>query len=203
MSKTLQGKRIAILTAHEFEDIEVMYTVLQLSQVGAEIVVGTLPQTALGHFHGRPAWPDKPITGRFGHTIPFDVLAEGNRYTVQSIWDMNPNEYDAVVFPGGLAPDFLRIDDKTLTFTATIHQAGKIVAAICHGPQVLISLDRQKGTDTVRGRKVTSYCAVTDDLLNAGAIYHDVPAMIDGNVVTGRVPDDLPEFCDAIIAALV
>ena len=202
MEKRLEGKVIAILTAHEFEDIEVMYTVLQLSQAGADVVVGTLPLEALGHFHGRPAWPEKPITGRFGHTIPFDVLAEGNRYTVQSLWEMNPDEFDAAVFPGGLAPDFLRIDDKTLEFAAAIHRAGKVLAAICHGPQVLISLDRQKGTDSVAGRNVTAYCAVTDDLLNAGAIYHDVPALIDGNVVTGRVPDDLPEFCDAIVDAL-
>ena len=202
MGNRLEGKVVAILTAHEFEDIEVMYTVLQLSQAGAEIVVGTLPQAALGHFHGRPAWPEKPITGRFGHTIPFDVLAEGNRYSVQSIWEMNPEEFDAVVIPGGLAPDFLRIDDKTLEFAAAIHRAGKILAAICHGPQVLISLDRRKGTDSVAGRNVTAYCAVTDDLLNAGAVYHDVPALIDGNVVTGRVPDDLPEFREAIVKAL-
>lgn len=202
MEKQLTGKKVAILTAHEFEDIEVMYTVLQLSQAGAEIVVGTLPQSALGHFHGRPAWPEKPITGRFGHTIPFDVLAEGNRYTVQSIWEMEPQAYDAVIFPGGLAPDFLRIDDKTLAFAAAIHDVGKVVAAICHGPQVLISLDRQCGTDCITGRNVTAYCAVTDDILNAGGIYHDVPALIDGNVVTGRVPDDLPEFCDAIVEAL-
>ena len=202
MGGVLKGKRIAILTAHEFEDIEVMYTLLQLSQAGAAVVVGTLPQMALGHFHGRPAWPQKPITGRFGHTIPFDVLGEGNRYTVESIWEMDAELFDAVVFPGGLAPDFLRIDDKTLEFAAAIHRAGKVVAAICHGPQVLISLDRQKDTDTVAGRNVTAYCAVTDDLLNAGAVYHDVPALIDGNVVTGRVPDDLPEFCDAIIEAL-
>ncbi len=202
MEKQLTGKRVAILTAHEFEDIEVMYSVLQLSQAGAEIVVGTLPQTALGHFHGRPAWPEKPITGRFGHTIPFDVLAEGNRYTVQSIWEMKPQAYDAVVFPGGLAPDFLRIDDKTLAFAAAIHREGKVVAAICHGPQVLISIDRRFRTDCISGRNVTAYCAVTDDILNAGGIYHDVPALIDGNVVTGRVPDDLPEFCDAIVEAL-
>ena len=94
----MKGKKIAILTAHEFEDIEVMYTLLQLSQAGAAVVVGTLPQMALGHFHGRPAWPQKPITGRFGHTIPFDVLGEGNRYTVESIWEMDAELFDA----GGL-----------------------------------------------------------------------------------------------------
>ena len=132
------GKAVAVLTAHEFEDIEVMYTVLQLSQEGADVVVGTLPQTAIGHFHGRPAWPEKPITGRFGHTIPFDVLAVGNRYTVQSIWEMNPEEFDAAVFPGGLAPDFLRIDDKTLEFAAAIHRSGE--SPCCH-------LSRAAGSD--------------------------------------------------------
>jgi protease I len=200
--KALQGRTIAILTAHEFEDIEVMYTLIQLSQAGARVVVGTLPLQAPGHFHGRPAWPTKPITGRFGHAIPFDVLEVGRRYTVQSIWEMDPEAFDAVVFPGGLAPDFLRIDDRTLTFAERIYRAGKIVAAICHGPQILISLDRRKGTDTVRGRRVTAYAAVIDDLLNAGAEYVDAPAIVDGTVVTGRVPDDLPEFCDAVIETL-
>lgn len=202
MNGALQGKQIAMLTAHEFEDIEVMYTLLQLSQAGAAVVVGTLPQSAPGHFHGRPAWPGKPITGRFGHAIPFDVLAVGNRYTVCGIWEMDPDEFDAVVFPGGLAPDFLRIDEKTLDFAERIHRSGKIVAAICHGPQILVSLDRRRGTDTVRGRRVTGYCAVMDDLINAGAEYVDAPTVTDGTVVTGRVADDLPEFCDAVIAAL-
>jgi protease I len=199
MEKALQGKRIAIITAHEFEDIEVMYSLLQLSQAGAEVVVGILPQEAMAHFHPRPAWKEKPITGRFGHAIPFDVFEVGKRYTVESVWDMKPEDYDAVVFPGGLAPDFLRIDDRTLSFTEAMYRARKVVAAICHGPMVLISVDRRKGTDIVRGRKVTSYCAVTDDLLNAGAEYHDVPAIVDGNIVTGRVPDDLPEFIDAVV----
>ncbi len=202
MTRGLEGKRVAILTAHEFEDIELMYSLIHFSQAGAKVVIGTLPQEAPGHFHGRPAWPEKPITGRFGHSIPFDVLAVGNRYTVDSIWNLDPEDFEAVVFPGGLAPDFLRIDERTLQFTAAMHRAGKVVAAICHGPQVLISLDRRMGMDTVRGRKVTAYCAVMDDLMNAGADYLDVPAVTDGNVVTGRVPDDLPEFCDAVIAAL-
>lgn len=203
MEKVLHGKRIALITAHEFEDIEVMYSLLQLSHAGAEVVVGILPLEALGHFHPRPAWPGKPVTGRFGHAIPFDVLALGNRYTVESVWDMKSEDYDAVVFPGGLAPDFLRIDDKTLDFTEAMYRAGKIVAAICHGPMILISVDQRKKTDIIRGRKVTSYCAVTDDLINAGAEYHDVPAVIDGTVVTGRVPDDLPEFIDAVVESIV
>jgi protease I len=200
--KALQGRTIAILTAHEFEDIEVMYTLIQFSQAGAQVVIGTLPQQAPGHFHGRPAWPAKPITGRFGHSIPFDVLEVGRRYTVQSIWEMDPDEFDAVVFPGGLAPDFLRIDECTLSFAERVYRAGKVVAAICHGPQILISLDRRRGTDAVLGRRVTAYAAVKDDLLNAGAEYVDAPAVVDGNVVTGRVPDDLPEFCDAVIETL-
>jgi len=75
------------------------------------------------------------------------------------------------------------------------HCTGKIVAAICHGPQVLISVDRQRGTDIIRGRRVTGYAATEDDLRDAGGEYVDLPLGRTGKVVTGRCPDDLPEFC--------
>jgi len=196
----LEGKRIAILVAQEFEDVELLYTLLRLSEEGAEVVVGTLPP---GGLHTRPWLADKPITGRFGSTVPLVVMGEGNRYTHRLISDLDADEFDAVIFPGGFSPDFLRIDDATLDFTRDMHRAGKIIAAICHGPQILISADRQRGTDTVRGRRVTAYRAVHDDLVNAGGELVDVPAIRDGNIVTGRVPDDLPEFVAAIIEAIV
>jgi len=195
----LEGKRIAILVAQEFEDIELLYTLMRLSEEGAQIVVATLPP---GGLHTRPWLADKPITGRFGSTVPLVVMAEGNRYTHQLISHVDAQEFDAVAFPGGFSPDFLRIDDATLDFTRDMHQAGKIVAAICHGPQVLISVDLRRGTDMVRGRKVTGYAAIHDDLVNAGGELHDVPAIRDGNIVTGRQPDDLPEFVGQVIQAL-
>ena len=76
------------------------------------------------------------------------------------------------------------------------HKKGKLIAAICHGPSVLIS------AGIMKGERVTSYEAVRDDLINAGCRFEDVPAIRDGNIITGRVPDDLPEFCREIIAAL-
>jgi len=196
----LNGKRICFLVAHEFEDVELLYPVLALSAEGAAICIATLPKER--HFHTRPYFPEKPITGRFGATVPIVVLKEGKRYVHKEIDDIAISDADAFVIPGGFSPDFLRVDTKTLKLVADAYQAGKLVAAICHGPQVLISVDRMWHTDLVRNRKVTSYEAVRDDLLNAGGQYVDVPAVRDGHVITGRVPDDLPEFCRAIIEYL-
>ena len=195
-------KKVAILVAHEFEDIELLYSLLRLSEEGAAITVGTLPAGAIG-FSSRPYFPGKPVTGRFGSTVPLVVLEEGNRWEHKIISDLDFADYDAVVIPGGFSPDFLRINEETLTFVAEMYRAGKVVAAICHGPQVFISTDAVKGTDIVRGKKVCSYIAVRDDLYNAGALWEDVPAVTEGNVVTGRVPDDLPEFCAHIIEAIM
>jgi protease I len=196
----LTDKRVCLVVAHEFEDIELLYPLLRLSEEGAQIIVATLPKAR--HFHTRPYLPDKPITGRFGCTVPVVVLEEGKRYVHQDLDSVDIGGIDALVFPGGFAPDYLRIDATALALIAECYRAGKLVAAICHGPQVLISADRVMGTDIVRGRKVTAYRAVKDDLENAGGEYLDVPAVRDRNVVTGRVPDDLPEFCREIAAFL-
>jgi protease I len=196
--KTLFGKHICLLIAHEFEDVELLYPLLRLSEEGASITVATLPRAR--HFHTRPYLPEKPITGRFGSTVPVIVLEEGKRYIHKELDAMKPQDADAFVIPGGFSPDYLRIDSKALELVATAYRAGKLIAAICHGPQMLISVDRMYHTDMVRNRKVTSYAAVRDDLRNAGGEYLDVPAVRDGNVITGRVPDDLPEFCGEIIA---
>ncbi|HEY3082970.1 MAG TPA: DJ-1/PfpI family protein [Chloroflexota bacterium] len=198
----LDGARVALLVAHEFEDIELLYPIVRLSEEGANVVVGTLPQSAPAHFHTRPWLADKPITGRFGSTVPILVLAEGRRYTHRPIPELRPDDFDCLIFPGGFSPDYLRIDPTTLRLAADAHRGGKVVAAICHGPQVLISVDRRCGTNIVRGRRVTGYAAVEDDLRNAGGEYADVPAMRDGNVVTGRCPDDLPEFCQEVARAV-
>jgi protease I len=97
---------------------------------------------------------------------------------------------------GGFSPDALRVNSEVLEFVKETYNKGKIVAAICHGPQVLIS------AGLVKGRRVTSYVAVKDDLINAGAVFVDEPAVRDGNIITARVPDDLPDFCQLIIEAL-
>jgi protease I len=203
MDKPLAGKRVAILVAHEYEDIELLYSVLQLSEMGAKVTVATLPLNAKGHFHTRPSFPEKPVTGRFGHPVPMVVLAEGVRYTTASIYDLHVNDFDGLVIPGGYAPDFLRTDRRTLSFIAEMYRQGKVVAAICHGPIVFISVDKVMGTDIVRGRKVAAVDACADDLMNAGGLWEDVPCFRVGNVVTGRIPDDLPPFIHEVTNALV
>ena len=198
----LAGKRVVVITAHEFEDIEVLYPVLRLSEEGAAITVATLPKDAFAHFHARTLHPTKPITGRFGSTVPFIALAEGLRYRHIETTELDEADYDAVVVPGGFAPDFLRVDEPTMRFVAAMHRAGKWVTAICHGPQLLISTDATQGTDIVRGRKVAGVEMIRDDLKNAGGEVTDAAAVVDGNVIMSRCPDDLPEYCLAIIAAL-
>jgi protease I len=198
--KKLDGKRVVLAVAHEFEDVELLYPLLRLSEEGARVVVATLSEDR--HFHTRPYFREKPVTGRFGTTVPIVVLKDGVRYSHRLLDELQASDLDALIFPGGFSPDYLRIDPKTLELTAQAYRAGNLIAAICHGPQVLISVDRHHGTNLIRGRSVTAYKAVRDDLLNAGAEYLDVPAVRSDNIITGRVPDDLPEFCAEIIGYL-
>lgn len=188
----LKGKKVAIIVANEFEDVELLYPFVRLSEEGAEVIIIPVKKG----LHPRPADPSKPVTGRYGTPIPLEVFAEGERYVVRDLKDVKVEDIDAIIIPGGFSPDALRIDSDVLAFVKKVYEQGKIVAAICHGPQVLIS------AGIIKGKKATGYEAVRDDLINAGAIYLDVPAVRDGNIITGRVPDDLPEFCQLIIEAL-
>ncbi|MEM3815433.1 MAG: type 1 glutamine amidotransferase domain-containing protein [Candidatus Bathyarchaeia archaeon] len=190
--RRLENRRVAIIVAHEFEDVELLYPFLRLSEEGAEVVIVPVE----GGLHPRPSVRGKPVTGRYGTPIPLEVFEEGGRYTIKKINEINLDDFDALIFPGGFSPDSLRIAPEVLDLVRRAYERGKIIAAICHGPQILIS------AGLVRGRKVTSYAAVKDDLVNAGAIFLDEPAVRDGNIITGRVPDDLPEFCQMIIEAL-
>ncbi|MHB1162896.1 MAG: type 1 glutamine amidotransferase domain-containing protein [Chloroflexota bacterium] len=188
----LEGKTVAILVANEFEDIELFYPLIRLSEEGAKIVVGTVP---LG-FHPRPFVADKPITGRFGLTIPAPWLREGNRYTMRPVSKLQMAEIDAVVIPGGFCPDNLRRDPAAVALVREAAAAGKVVAAICHGPWLLCS------AEVIHGRKVTGFLSIRDDVVHAGGEWVDAPVVQDGPIITSRTPDDLPEFCQAIIAAL-
>ena len=192
MAGKLTGKNVVIIIAHEFEDIELLYPVLRLSEEGAEIVVVPVREG----LHPRPYVEGKPVTGRFGHPVPIPVMAEGNRYSVSSVEELSAVEIDCLLFPGGYSPDVLRLHAGTLELVRECHRQGKLLAAICHGPWVLIS------AGVMRGKQATGYVAVRDDLVNAGAEFVDVPVVRDGNIITGRVPDDLPEFCQEIIGAL-
>jgi protease I len=192
MAGQLAGKKVAIIVAHEFEDIELLYPVLRLNEEGAEVVVVPVHEG----LHPRPHIEGKLVTGRFGHPVPIPVMAEGNRYSISSIEEVSAAEIDCLLFPGGYSPDALRLHAGTLELVRECHRRGKLLAAICHGPWVLIS------AGIMGERRATGYVAVRDDLVNAGAEFVDEPAVRDGNIITGRVPDDLPEFCREIIEAL-
>jgi protease I len=194
MSGRLSGKTVVIIVANEFEDIELLYPILRLSEEAASIVV--VPMRLDYHTHTRPYLRDKPVTGRFGHTVPIGVMAEGKRYVIKEFEEISADTLDCLLFPGGYSPDGLRIHKGLLDLIRECHKKGKIVAAICHGPWLLIS------AGILKGKKVVSYAPVKDDLVNAGAQFLDVPAVRDGNIITGRVPDDLPEFCQEIMKAL-
>ncbi len=192
MTGRLTGKQVVIIVAQEFEDIELLYPVLRLNSEGAEILVVPVNEG----LHPRPYIAGKPVTGRFGHPVPIPVMAEGNRYRISSLEKLNVEEINCLLFPGGYSPDALRLHAGTLELVRECQRRGKLLTAICHGPWVLIS------AGVMKGKRATGYVGVRDDLVNAGAEYVDRAAVRDGNIITGRVPDDLPEFCQEIIEAL-
>lgn len=181
MGGKLAGKKIAMIVANRYEDIELLYPILRLSEEGASILVAKIGDE---------------VKGMFGHPVPIPVMKEGKRYSMVAVEDLKADEIDCLLFPGGYSPDQVRLHKGTLELVRECHRRGKLLAAICHGPWVLIS------AGVIKGRRATGYAAVHDDLVNAGAQLVDAPAVRDGNIITGRVPDDLPEFCQTIIEAL-
>ncbi len=188
----LQNKKIAILVAQEFEDIELLYPILRLSEEGASIYVSAVPMG----FHPRPSLENKPVSGRFGHPVPIPVLPPGRHYQMVNLEDLHADDLDALIFPGGFSLDYLRRNSIVLDLTRACHRQGKLIAAICHAPWILIS------AGIARGKRMTSLIAIRDDLVNAGATYLDEEVVQDENIITSRKPDDLPAFCQAIIEAL-
>ena len=189
----LSGKKVAFIVSHEFEDVELLYPVLRLSEEGAGVVIGICTEPPLST---RPAGIRGVVTGRFGTTVPLLVMEEGRRHRTCDYKELRAEDFDALIIPGGFSPDFLRINSHVINLVREFHRQGKVLAAICHGPQVLIS------AGLLRGKRATCYAAVRDDLINAGAEFVDEPAVRDGNIVTAQVPDTLPEFCRAIVEAL-
>ena len=110
--------------------------------------------------------------------------------------DRNPKDYDALVIPGGYSPDHLRTDKGVADFVHAMVDAGKVIAAVCHGPQLLIE------ADAVKGKQMTSWPSVKKDLQNAGANWVDREVVVDDKLITSRKPDDLPAFAAAIEQAL-
>lgn len=154
MGAKLLDKKVAIIVAHEFEDIELLFPVLRLNEEGADILVVPVPEG----LHPRPQLNDKPVTGRFGHTVPIPVMEEGKRYKVAGIEEISADDVDCLLFPGGYSPDALRLHEPTLALVRAFYEHGKLVTAICHGPWVPISAGIMEGV------QATGYAAVRDDL---------------------------------------
>ena len=171
---SLEGKRVAILVEQDFEDSELTEPLKAMKDAGAKVtVVGSGSQTSYRGKRGKA-------------TIKADFTAD----------KVSAEDFDAVIVPGGYAPDKMRLHQPMVDLVRKAHDSGKVVAAICHGPQLLIS------ADIVRGRRVTSWPSVAVDLVNAGANWVDEPLIQDGNLITSRKPSDLPIFNKAIIQAL-
>ncbi|MBN1219440.1 MAG: type 1 glutamine amidotransferase [Anaerolineae bacterium] len=181
MTGKLSGKKIAMIVANRYEDVELLFPILRLAEEGAKILVAAVGDD---------------VKGMFGHPFPIPVMANGNRYTSVAVEDLRAEDIDCLYFPGGFGPDSIRLHQPTLELVRACNRQGKFLAAICHGPWVLIS------AGVMKGKKATCYVAIKDDVENSGAEFIDVPAIRDGNLITGRVPDDLPELCQEIIKAL-
>ena len=169
----LKGKRIAVLAADLYQELEIWYPLLRFREDGAETV-------AVGAEAG------KSYSSKKGYPVVADI----------SIAAAHAKDFDAVIVPGGWAPDILRQDERMLAFVREMNKGGKIVAAICHAGWVLCS------ADILRGRKVTCYKAIKDDMIHAGAEYVDAEVVVDGNLISSRMPTDLPAFCREIAKAL-
>ena len=168
----LTGKRVLFFAGPLYEDLELWYPKIRLEEEGAATTVAGL---------GEPTYQ-----GKRGYPVTVDA----------SIHDVDPSDFDALVIPGGFAPDQLRRHARVLEITREIFRAGKPVAFICHAGWVPIS------AKIVQGKRATSVRAIKDDLENAGVIWEDQPVVVDGNLISSRTPADLPQFCRALLAAL-
>lgn len=173
MADLLKGKRVLIFVGDDYEDMELQYPKYRLREAGATVVVAGL-DAGVTH-HGKHGYPQK---------------------SEAAIRDLKPDDFDALVVPGGWMPDKLRRYDEVKAITKAIHDAGKCVASICHGPWIDIS------AGIVQGATYTSTPGLTDDLRNAGATWVDQPVCVYENHVTSRRPDDLPDFCDAMLQVM-
>ena len=167
--KMISNKRAIIIVERDFQDLEVFYPYYRLIEEGVVVkVAGT---------------GEKAYTGKFGLSINTDG----------EIADFTPNDFSAVIIPGGWAPDYMRRYPAVIEFVRKMNDKGRVVASICHGAWLLAS------ANIVKGKKLTCFFAIKDDLINAGAEYVDKSVVVDGNIITSRKPDDLPDFLREII----
>jgi protease I len=170
MNTELKNKNIAILAEDQYEDLELWYPLLRMQEAGTNVVVVGMPD--LRTFESK-------------HGYPVNVSAVAS--------EVSADDFDAIIIPGGYAPDKMRRHQAMLDLVRNMFRQGKPVAMICHAGWVGIS------AGIVDGKRVTSTTAIRDDLVNAGAEWVDAEVVQDGNLITSRSPKDLPAFCKKII----
>ena len=169
----LKGKHAAILAEDIYNEFELWIPYYRLKEEGVNVVVvgsGSSPT-----YHGK-------------YGIPVSVDKKAGAVTA--------DDFDAIVIPGGYAPDKMRLYPEMVSLVREAFLKGKVVAAICHAGWMLAS------AEILKGKKATSYIAIKDDMIHAGALWEDSELVRDGNLITSRKPDDLPAFCRAIIQAM-
>lgn len=170
----LKGKKVAILIDQMYQEMEVWVPLYRLQEAGVETIT---------------------VGAEAGKTYPSKL---GYPCVAQKSYDeVGPDDFDGIIVPGGFAPDHIRRHPKANKLVADINAQGKLVAAICHGPWVLCSAHGM-----LKGRKATSFFAIKDDVVNAGAEWSDAEVVVDNNLVTSRKPEDLPAFSLACINVL-
>lgn len=169
----LDGKKVIQIVSKDFEDLELWYPVLRLREEGAEV-----------HIAGEKA--NETYIGKYGVPIVSEYSFE----------EINPEEYDAILVPGGWSPDLLRRFDSVLNMVRTLNEQNKPIGQICHAGWVLIS------AKILEGKTVTSTPGIKDDMMNAGATWVDEPVVVDGNIVSSRRPPDLPDYMREFIKVL-
>ena len=170
---SLQGKTVAILMETLYQDMEAWYPYYRLKEEGAQVF-----------FVG--AKKGDVYTGKCG----YEAVAE------MGMDELAGRDFDAVIIPGGFAPDYMRRHKPMVDFVRDMAQTGKVVSAICHGGWMLVS------ADVIRAKRVTSFFAIKDDMKNAGGDWEDQAVVQDGNMITSRKPDDLPVFMKTVIEVL-
>ncbi len=173
LPKRLEGKNVAILVEDIYEDPEFWFPFFRLKEAGATVTV-VAPERG------------KTYTSKHGYPVESEKSAE----------EVKAEAFDAVIIPGGYAPDRMRRHAAMVSLVREAYHQNKVVAAICHAGWMLAS------ADVVQGKNVTCFYSIKDDMVHAGANYKDAEVVVDGNLITSRKPDDLPAFCQALISAL-
>lgn len=162
--------KVLMITEDKNDDSEVLYPYFRMQEEGFEVEVAALTR--------------KTVASKYHFTVE----------AVKAVSECAGADYDALILPGGSAPEKLRLSPDALRLVREIYEAKKPVCAICHGPQLLIS------AGVVKGKKATCYPGIADDLKNAGALYEDAPVVVDQNLVTSRRPQDLPYWMREFVA---